>query len=175
MAGYGKTEDIGRKELLTESLDIFTIATCWEEGQKAYHTCSNSWYTLFDGGPWAPWIPSKENTHAPAANEEEDSGSVAIPHLSREETLYGAGVCAVERHFVRPDKQVFWYCDLYMRACVNMENTNRFIMTGEKRRMSWILRKNTMWTRCASVYGTTRGPKAGSPLSSAGGSLPKSP
>lgn len=60
------------------------IATCWEEGPKAYHTCNNSWYTLLDGGPWNPWIPSKENTHAPAANEEEDSGIVAIPHLSRD-------------------------------------------------------------------------------------------
>lgn len=60
------------------------VATCWEEGPKAYRTCNNSWYTLFDGGPWNPWIPSKHNTHAPAANEEEDSGIVAIPHLSRD-------------------------------------------------------------------------------------------
>ncbi|MCR5629145.1 hypothetical protein [Eubacterium sp.] len=60
------------------------VATCWEEGPKAYHTCNNSWYTLFDGGPWNPWIPSKQNTHAPAANESEDSGIVAIPHLSRD-------------------------------------------------------------------------------------------
>ena len=60
------------------------VATCWEEGPKAYHTCNNSWYTLFDGGPWAPWIPSKQNTHAPAANAAEDSGIVAIPHLSRD-------------------------------------------------------------------------------------------
>lgn len=60
------------------------IATCWEEGPKAYHTCNNSWYTLFDGGPWAPWIPSKQNSAAPAANKEEDSGIVAIPHLSRD-------------------------------------------------------------------------------------------
>ena len=60
------------------------VATCWEEGPKAYHTCNNSWYTLFDGGPWAPWIPSRQNTHAPAANEAEDSGIVAIPHLSRD-------------------------------------------------------------------------------------------
>ena len=60
------------------------IATCWEEGPKAYHTCNNSWYTLFDGGPWAPWIPSKQNTHAPAADESEDSGIVVIPHLSRD-------------------------------------------------------------------------------------------
>ena len=60
------------------------VATCWEEGPKAYHTCNNSWYTLMDGGPWAPWIPSRQNTHAPAANAEEDSGIVAIPHLSRD-------------------------------------------------------------------------------------------
>lgn len=60
------------------------VVTCWEEGPKAYHTCNNSWYTLFDGGPWAPWIPSRANTHAPAANETEDSGIVAIPHLSRD-------------------------------------------------------------------------------------------
>ena len=60
------------------------VATCWEEGPKAYHTCNNSWYTLMDGGPWAPWIPSKQNIHAPAANEEEDAGIVAIPHLSRD-------------------------------------------------------------------------------------------
>ncbi|MCH4153526.1 MAG: hypothetical protein LKG26_00510 [Saccharofermentans sp.] len=60
------------------------IATCWEEGPKAYHTCNNSWYTFMDGGPWNPWIPSRQNTHAPAANAEEDSGIVAIPHLSRD-------------------------------------------------------------------------------------------
>ena len=60
------------------------VATCWEEGPKAYHTCNNSWYTLMDGGPWAPWIPSKQNTHAPAENEAQDSGIVAIPHLSRD-------------------------------------------------------------------------------------------
>lgn len=60
------------------------VATCWEEGPKAYHTCNNSWYTFMDGGPWNPWIPSKQNTHAPAADAEEDSGIVAIPHLSRD-------------------------------------------------------------------------------------------
>ena len=60
------------------------VATCWEEGPKAYHTCNNSWYTFMDGGPWAPWIPSKQNVHAPAASLAEDSGIVAIPHLSRD-------------------------------------------------------------------------------------------
>ncbi|HTP25203.1 MAG TPA: hypothetical protein VMK12_06005 [Anaeromyxobacteraceae bacterium] len=60
------------------------VATCFEEGPKAYHTCNNSWYTLLDGGPWNPWIPSKQNTHAPAADRDEDAGIVAIPHLSRD-------------------------------------------------------------------------------------------
>ncbi|MBO5551260.1 MAG: hypothetical protein J5966_04815 [Lachnospiraceae bacterium] len=60
------------------------VATCWEEGPKAYHTCNNSWYTFMDGGPWNPWIPSKYNTHVPASCREDDSGIVAIPHLSRD-------------------------------------------------------------------------------------------
>ena len=171
------------------------VATCWEEGPKAYHTCNNSWYTLMDGGPWAPWIPSKQNTHAPAANEAEDSGIVAIPHLSRDllacydgngsnfgthpqnvlrgmiydpdtweyPYLYNLidqyrslakfnNGYAYNMMFVGPgwmnkmgrweapfellkksyedgwrdilygsDKQLFWYCDPYMRACVNMD------------------------------------------------------
>ena len=60
------------------------VATCWEEGPKAYHTCNNSWYTFMDGGPWNPWIPSKVNSHCPAADADDDSGIVAIPHLSRD-------------------------------------------------------------------------------------------
>lgn len=60
------------------------IATCWEEGPKAYHTCNNSWYTFMDGGPWNPWIPSKVNSHCPAMNKEDDCGIVCIPHLSRD-------------------------------------------------------------------------------------------
>lgn len=60
------------------------IATCWEEGPKAYHTCNNSWYTFMDGGPWNPWIPSKVNSHCPASDKDDDSGIVAIPHLSRD-------------------------------------------------------------------------------------------
>lgn len=60
------------------------IATCWEEGPKAYHTCNNSWYTFMDGGPWNPWIPSKVNSHCPAVDKDDDSGIVAIPHLSRD-------------------------------------------------------------------------------------------
>ena len=60
------------------------VATCWEEGSKAYHTCNNSWYTFLDGGPWNPWIPSKINSHCPAFDKDDDSGIVAIPHLSRD-------------------------------------------------------------------------------------------
>ncbi len=60
------------------------VATCWEEGPKAYHTCNNSWYTFMDGGCWNPWIPSKINSHIPAESPADDSGIVAIPHLSRD-------------------------------------------------------------------------------------------
>jgi len=60
------------------------IATCWEEGPKAYRTTNNSWYLFCDGGPWSPWIPSKCNTHAIASGPDDDCGLVAIPHLSRD-------------------------------------------------------------------------------------------
>ncbi|HEY8462700.1 MAG TPA: hypothetical protein VIM29_01505 [Bacillota bacterium] len=60
------------------------VATCWEEGPKAYWNANNSWYTFNDGGPWSAWIPSKYNSHCPASGEEDDSGIVAIPHLSRD-------------------------------------------------------------------------------------------
>jgi hypothetical protein len=60
------------------------VATCWEEGPKAYWNANNSWYTLMDGGPWNPWIPSKRNIHCPASDEADDIGLVAIPHLSRD-------------------------------------------------------------------------------------------
>jgi len=60
------------------------VATCWEEGPKAYHNANNSWYTLLDGGPWNPWIPSKRNIHCPASDAADDIGIVAVPHLSRD-------------------------------------------------------------------------------------------
>ena len=63
---------------------ICAVATCWEEGPKAFHTCNNSWYTFLDGGPWAPWYASKENTHCPASSKKDDVGIVCIPHLSRD-------------------------------------------------------------------------------------------
>jgi len=60
------------------------VATCWEEGPKAYWNANNSWYTLMDGGPWNPWIPSKRNIHCIASDQTDDIGIVAIPHLSRD-------------------------------------------------------------------------------------------
>jgi hypothetical protein len=60
------------------------VATCWEEGPKAYWNANNSWYTLMDGGPWNPWIPSKRNIHCIASDEADDIGIVAIPHISRD-------------------------------------------------------------------------------------------
>ena len=60
------------------------VATCWEEGPKAYWNANNSWYTLMDGGPWNPWIPSKHNIHCIASDESDDIGIVAIPHISRD-------------------------------------------------------------------------------------------
>jgi hypothetical protein len=60
------------------------VATCWEEGPKAYRNANNSWYTLLDGGPWNPWIPSKTNIHCPASDKDDDIGIVAVPHISRD-------------------------------------------------------------------------------------------
>jgi hypothetical protein len=60
------------------------VATCWEEGPKAYRNANNSWYTFLDGGPFNPWIPSRCNIHCPAADESDDLGIVAIPHLTRD-------------------------------------------------------------------------------------------
>jgi hypothetical protein len=60
------------------------VATCWEEGPKAFWNANNSWYTLMDGGPWNPWIPSKRNIHCIASDEADDIGIVAIPHISRD-------------------------------------------------------------------------------------------
>lgn len=60
------------------------VATCFEEGPKVFRHANNSWYTIMDGSPWTAWIPSKHNIHAIAADEEDDIGIVAIPHLSRD-------------------------------------------------------------------------------------------
>ncbi|MGE4488930.1 MAG: hypothetical protein AB7E95_05220 [Kiritimatiellales bacterium] len=60
------------------------VAACFEEGPKVFRHTNNTWYTLLDGGPWTAWVPSKKCSHAIAENEEDDSGIVAVPHLSRD-------------------------------------------------------------------------------------------
>ena len=96
------------------------VATCWEEGPKAYWNANNSWYTLFDGGPWNPWIPSKRNTHCPASDEEDDIGMVAIPHLSRDlmavfdgpGSYYGTHPQNILRGMVYEDREIPYFKNL---------------------------------------------------------------
>jgi hypothetical protein len=96
------------------------VATCWEEGPKAYWNANNSWYTLFDGGPWNPWIPSKRNIHCPASDEEDDIGIVAIPHLSRDlmavfdgpGSYYGTHPQNILRGMVYEDREIPYFRNL---------------------------------------------------------------
>jgi len=96
------------------------VATCWEEGPKAYWNANNSWYTLFDGGPWNPWIPSKCNIHCPASDEADDIGIVAIPHLSRDlmavfdgpGSYYGTHPQNILRGMVCEDRQIPYFYNL---------------------------------------------------------------
>ena len=96
------------------------VATCWEEGPKAYWNANNSWYTLFDGGPWNPWIPSKRNIHCPASDEEDDIGIVAIPHLSRDlmavfdgpGSYYGTHPQNILRGMVYEDRELPYFRNL---------------------------------------------------------------
>ena len=60
------------------------IATCFEEGVNVYHGCTPAWFNFNEGGPWWPWLPSKYNSLAPAANPEENIGIVGIPWLNRD-------------------------------------------------------------------------------------------
>jgi hypothetical protein len=96
------------------------VATCWEEGPKAYHNANNSWYTLLDGGPWNPWIPSKRNIHCPATDEADDIGLVAIPHLSRDlmavfdgpGSYYGTHPQNILRGMVYEDRRIPYFMNL---------------------------------------------------------------
>ncbi len=96
------------------------VATCWEEGPKAYHNANNSWYTLLDGGPWNPWIPSKRNIHCPASDEKDDIGIVAIPHLSRDlmavfdgpGSYYGTHPQNILRGMVYEDREIPYFQNL---------------------------------------------------------------
>ena len=93
------------------------VATCWEEGPKAYWNTNNSWYTLFDGGPWNPWIPSKRNIHCPASDKADDIGVVAIPHLSRDlmavfdgpGSYYGTHPQNILRGMVYEDREIPYF------------------------------------------------------------------
>ncbi len=63
------------------------IAGCFEEGVKVFHGCNNSWYLFSEGMSWNPWYPSKGQSMRPAENEDDWSGVVALPHLSRDLVL----------------------------------------------------------------------------------------
>ncbi len=63
------------------------IAGCFEEGVKVFHGCNNSWYLFSEGMSWNPWYPSKDQSMRPAESEEDWSGVVALPHLSRDFVL----------------------------------------------------------------------------------------
>lgn len=96
------------------------VATCWEEGPKAYWNANNSWYTLMDGGPWNPWVPSKRNIHCPASDESDDIGIVAIPHLSRDlmavfdgpGSYYGTHPQNILRGMVYEDREIPYFKNL---------------------------------------------------------------
>jgi len=96
------------------------IATCWEEGPKAYWNTNNSWYTLFDGSPWNPWIPSKRNIHCPASDSDDDIGIVAIPHLSRDllavfdgpGSFFGTHPQNILRGMVYEDKEIPYFYNI---------------------------------------------------------------
>jgi hypothetical protein len=96
------------------------VATCWEEGPKAYHNANNSWYTLLDGGPWNPWIPSRRNIHCPASDEGDDIGIVAVPHLSRDlmavfdgpGSYYGTHPQNILRGMVYEDREIPYFMNL---------------------------------------------------------------
>ncbi len=76
-------------ELIREIFpDVETVvAGCFEEGVKVYHGCNNSWYLFSEGMCWNPWYPSKTHSLRPARDEEDWSGLVALPHLSRDIAL----------------------------------------------------------------------------------------
>jgi hypothetical protein len=60
------------------------ITSCFEEGVRMYQGNNKNWMLFSDGGPWAPYFPSKANALMPAINEEEGLDVVAIPHLNRD-------------------------------------------------------------------------------------------
>jgi len=73
------------KQLCPETEAV--VGGCFEEGVRVFHGCNHSWYLFNEGMPWDAWYPSKTHTLRPAANAEEDSGVVAVPHLLRDMSL----------------------------------------------------------------------------------------
>lgn len=63
---------------------VTVVAGCFEEGVKVFHGCNNSWYLFSEGMSWNPWYPSKGHSVRPASDEDDWSGVVAVPHLSRD-------------------------------------------------------------------------------------------
>jgi len=63
------------------------FATCFEEGVKTLTGSNYSYFLFSEGGPWNPWIPSRENSFCPARDAADDSGVVGFPHLSRDMLL----------------------------------------------------------------------------------------
>lgn len=63
------------------------FASCFEEGTRVFRGTNYKCYLFSEGGPWSPWIPSRQNSQCPAAGEEDDAGVLAFPHLSRDMLL----------------------------------------------------------------------------------------
>lgn len=60
------------------------ITNCFEEGVRMYEGNNFGWTLFSDGGPWAPFYPSKENYLLPAIDENDAVDVVALPHLNRD-------------------------------------------------------------------------------------------
>ncbi len=60
------------------------LATCFEEGANVFRGTNGYWHLFSEGGPWWPWIPSKNHIHAPARNSAQSLDVVALPHLVRD-------------------------------------------------------------------------------------------
>jgi hypothetical protein len=63
------------------------VGGCFEEGVRVFHGCNHSWYLFNEGMPWNPWYPSHTHSLRPANGEEDGTGILAVPHLSRDMSL----------------------------------------------------------------------------------------
>lgn len=60
------------------------ISHCFEEGVKMFHGNNHNWNLFSDGGPWAPFWPSRHCALVPARDRTEAIDLVALPHLNRD-------------------------------------------------------------------------------------------